>query len=330
MSDRRPDHERGDLTAGDNSPGAKDTMRAWRERNRDHLRAYNAAWRERNLERARELNRLSMRRQSQKKKREEEKRERRRAYAREWYARNRERYGKQQQASRARRKAEDPEAFRAMATARMKRWRDKNREAYNQSVRDRRRENPGSRAESSRRYYEKNREQILERARQRYAANHETARAKANAYEARERRRREVGLPPNRLHAVRPTERDANQRAADEFFSRTFDRSAISNMRLGSKEPTPPGLIAAWKRDCLRARAAHHQATTEPATPPSLRDELRIARLAAIAAEDARLDAIGRAVNARLRNQHGSAALLPDPAAPHHSGSTPNSPHIAR
>lgn len=306
------------------------TNKAWRERNREHVRAERKAWREANLERFRELNRLSAHRQHLRHKRASARRERKRATAREYYATNRDRILAQHKAGRVRRQKADPERYRAIANAATRRWREGHREALNRTQRDRRQANPQATVESSRRYYEKNREQILQRKRERYAANHEQARAKANAYYAREARRRTTGLPPRRLHSVSRADRVANVEAAAEFFSRTYDRWAIFNMLLGSKEPTPPQLIAAWKRDCLRARAAHHQATEEPATPPSAREELRIARLAAKAAEDARLDTIGRAVNARLRNERRRAALQPDPSAPHQAGSTPNSPHIAR
>lgn len=305
------------------------TNRAWRDRNRDHVRAEGRRWREENLEKARELNRLSMQRQSRKHKRETARRERKRTYARNYYASNRDRILAQHKEARVRSKAADPDRYREMAYARTLRWRDSHRETLNQTQRDRRQANPGAAADASRRYYEKNREQVLQRKRERYAANHAQARAKANAYYTREARRRKAGLPPRRLHPVSRADRVANGVAADEFFSRTYSGRALNEMLLGSKQPTPPELLAAWKRDCLRARAAHHQATAEPATPPSARDELRIARLAAKAAEDARLDAIGRAVNARLRHER-VAALLPDPTAPHQAGASPNSPHLAR
>lgn len=302
-------------------------MRAWRERNRDHVRAQKAAWLEANRDHARAYNRLQMRRYSQKKKREAEKRERRREYAREWYARNRERYAQQQKESRARRKAEDPERFRAMANARMKRWRDKNRDAYNKGVRDRRRAEPGSRAESSRRYYEKNREQILERARQRYAANHETARAKANAYQARERRRRDAGLPPRRLHSIRPAERDMNQRDADDFFARAYTGEELKVMRTALA--TPPELYAAWQRECSRARAAHRRATDPDVIVH--RSEARQRAEAARelvrqnrSAEDARLDAIAHDINDRLRLSPRRRSAVD--SAPHQSPAGPAGP----
>lgn len=305
------------------------TNKAWPERNRDHVRAQRKAWREANPERSRELNRLSMRRQHRKRTREAARRERKRAIARNYYERNRERILAQHKVGRVRRQAADPERYREMAYARTRRWRDSHRETLNQTQRDRRQANPGAAADASRRYYEKNREQVLQRKRERYAANHDQARAKANAYYTREARRRKAGLPPRRLHPVSRADRVANGVAADEFFSRTYSGRALNEMLLGSKQPTPPELLAAWKRDCLRARAAHQQATAEPATPPSARDELRIARLAAKAAEDARLDAVGRTVNARLRHER-AAALLPDPTAPHQVGASPNSPHLAR
>lgn len=306
------------------------TNRAWRERNRDHVRAERKAWREANLEHARELNRLSMRRQHQRQKREVARRDRKRANARTYYEANRDRILAQHKAARVRRQAADPTRYREIANAATRRWRDGHREALNQTQRDRRKANPQATVEHSRRYYEKNREQILQRKRERYAANHEQARAKANAYYAREARRRNTGLPPRRLHNVSRADRVANAIAADEFFSRTYDRWAVNDMLLGSMEPTPPQLIAAWKRDCLRARAAHKQAISEAPAPPSVADELRRARAAEKAAEDARWDAIAKEVNARLRLERNRAFGPADPMAPHQCGVAPNHAHIHR
>jgi hypothetical protein len=306
------------------------TNRAWRERNSDHVRAERKAWRAANPERFRELNRLSMRRQHERHKREAARRDRKRAAARTYYEANRDRILAQHRAGRVRRQAADPTRYREIANAATRRWRDGHREALNRTQRDRRHANPEATVEHSRRYYEKNREQILQRKRERYAANHEQARAKANAYYSREARRRTAGLPPRRLHTVSQTHRVANVDAADEFFSRTYDRRAVYDMLLGSVEPTPPQLIAAWKRDCLRARAAHKQATSEPPAPPSAADELRRARAAEKPAEDARLDAIAKEVNARLRLERSRASGWADPMAPHQCGAAPNYPQIHR
>jgi hypothetical protein len=306
------------------------TQRAWRERNRDHARAERKAWREANPERFRELNRLSMRRQHQRHKREAARRDRKRVAARTYYENNRDRIRAQQKAGRVRRQAADPTRYREIANAATRRWRDGHREALNRTQRYRRHANPQATVEHSRRYYEKNRDQILQRKRERYAANHEQARAKANAYYAREARRRTAGLPPRRLHTVSRADRVANALAADEFFSRTYGRRAVNDMLLGSMEPTPLQLIAAWKRDCLRARAAHKQATSEPSAPPSAADELRRARAAEKAAEDARLDAIAKQVNARLRYERSRASGWADQTGPHQCGAAPNYPQIHR
>lgn len=301
-------------------------MREWRARNRERLREYNVAWREANRERAREANRLWMRNQTVRKRRAAAQNERRREYQRDWYARNRDRVGRQQKEARARLREQDPDRYHAMANARQKRWRDKNRDVQNARLRDRRREAPGSRAEASRRYYEKNREQILARARARYAADPKRARAKVNDYRARERRRLDAGLPPRRLHPVRPSERDENQRAADTFFARARADEEISEMR--AVLATPPEFLAAWARDCSRARAAHRRATDPDVAAykadAQLRRQLAGGREDRQEDEDARLDAIARTINDRLRRtpRHPPDA---DVTRPHSAPGSPSS-----
>lgn len=294
-------------------------MRAWRERNRERVRESNLAWKAANPDRARELNRLSMHRQHLRKKREAAKRERRKVYARGWYERNRERVLEQQRVARARRKAENPERYRAMANARQQRWRDSHRDEQNQRLRDHRLDNPASRIGTERRYYEKNREQILERARARYAANPEEARARAKQYRSRERRRRQLGLPPPRRHVVRPRERDENQRNADDFFARSYTRQEVNDA--ATALATPPDLLAAWKRDCARARAAYRLVTDPEVAEYKSESRRRVEAARELlrrrqAAEEARMDAIARDVNDRLRRVPRRPTPA-DPTLPH-------------
>ncbi|MGN8552093.1 UNVERIFIED_CONTAM: hypothetical protein OHV15_05875 [Microbacterium sp. SLM126] len=178
---------------------------------------------------------------------------------------------------------------------------------------------PARGSDTERKYYEKNREQILERARARYAANPEEARARAKQYRSRERRRRELGLPPPRRHVVRPRERDENQRNADEFFARSYTRQEVSDAVAALA--TPPDLLAAWKRDCARARAAHRRATDPEVADYKSESRRRVEAARELlrrrqAAEEARMDAIARDVNDRLRGVPRRPTPA-DPTLPH-------------
>ena len=81
---------------------------------------------------------------------------------------------------------------------------------------------------------------------------------RSRAWRDREKRRREVGLPARRIHRTRREERFANTAAADAFFDRSWtDAELVQALK---SIATPPEVWAAWKRDCLRARAAYHLA----------------------------------------------------------------------
>jgi hypothetical protein len=85
--------------------------------------------------------------------------------------------------------------------------------------------------------------------------------------------------------------------------------------RLRKELGTPPQVIAAWMRDCKRARAAHQFAEEQ-----EMRRRLGIQppRPTPKQIEEARLDAIAKEVNQRLRSTEPPRRVHHlDPTAPH-------------
>ena len=256
--------------------------------------------------------------------RERQRREDRRAYAREYYANNREQLLEYNRRNRAERRERDPDRYRALNRATAKRWRDRHKDVENAKQRAKYHRNPQPELERRARYYAEHAEEIKAKRRERYAADKEKARARQQALRDREKRRRDAGLPVRRLHPVDPASIRAHAEAADEFFARP--RSGADMQRIRDQDlPTPPEWMETWQRDCRRARAAYHLAEQReelarlqkeldrPRPGPKPRP-----RLTAQQIEEARLDAIGRRVNDRLRRREPhSRAQDRDPAAPH-------------
>lgn len=255
--------------------------------------------------------------------REKQHRDARRQYSRDYYAAHREEYLEYQRKYREKKRAEDPDAFREAKRQASKRWRDTHREEFRASKRAKYREDPEKHRELQRAFYAANAEKIRARRREYYAQNKEKQNARQRVWREREKRRRKAGLPPRRVRRVPRDERVANRAAADEFFARTWTKQELAQAR--KSIATPPELFAAWKRDCLRARAAFHLAAQKeelerlqkelgrkkPGPKPKPRPTPE--QLA-----EARLDAIGRAVNDRLRHRERPRRTHHlDPAAPH-------------
>lgn len=255
--------------------------------------------------------------------REKHAREARRQYQRDYYAQHREEQLEYQRQYRAAQREKDPEAYRDRKRARAKRWRDKHREEVNARIREKYRADPEKHRQRRREAYAQNPEEQRARRRAYYAANKEKQLAAQQRWRDREKRRIQAGLPVRRLHRLGKDERFANTAAADEFFARQWTDAELK-VALRSIA-TPAELWAAWKRDCLKARAAHHLATQKEELA-RLEKELARARPGPKPkprptpeeVEEARLDAIGRQVNERLR--HRDPPRHPhhlDPAAPH-------------
>lgn len=250
-------------------------------------------------------------------------REARRQYQRDYYAQHREEQLEYQRQYRAAQRAKDPDAYREGKRARTQRWRDTHRDEVNARLREKYRADPEKHRQRRREAYAQNPEEQRARRRAYYAANKEKQHATQQRWRDREKRRIEAGLPVRRIHRVARDERFANVAAADEFFARVW---TDAELRIALRSiATPTELWAEWKRDCLRARAAHHLATQREELA---RLEMELARVrpgpkpqprrTVQEIEEARLDAIGRQINERLR--HRELPRRPhhlDPAAPH-------------
>lgn len=304
-------------------------MNAWREQNKDHVREYNRRWNAEHPDRVRELNRESARRATQRQRQVRERKERDRRY----YIDNAERIRENSRAWRAARAAEDPEGFRQARSAQRREWWKRRprelRERDALAARDRG-DAPAAR-ERSRAYYQRNADRINAAKREHLREHPEKRREYQQRWREKERARKAAGLPPRTLHRTTPAERAANRTAADAFFTKVYPASQIQQMRNGP--PTPPELLAQWNRESRRARATHLLAEQT-----ELRDRLvnemppadRAAKMAE-EREQARLDAIGRAVNDRLR--HRDPPRQPhhlDPAAPHPMLQHPNGTGLHR
>jgi hypothetical protein len=310
-----------------------EVQRAWRERNAEHVRAYRAAYnaehRDEVLAKKREYMRAYQARQTQERRRRRAKR----ASSKKYYEAHKQEHHEYTRQWRARKLAEDPVAYRAARAASRRRWWDAHKDEYNAKLRARRQENPEVHRAANRAYYATHAEQLKAQKRAYYAAHKEEILARNRAWKQREKRRLEAGLPPRRIRTTPSAERRANDAAAaDDFFRRPRSREEIAAIRLATAAtvegllPTPVELVAAFERDSTRARIEHALATDFSYADRRRVSEARrhlgeqhASRLAErTALEEARLDAIGREVNERLRHKDPPRRRHHlDPAAPH-------------
>lgn len=301
------------VTSGRDSEKAR--LKRWKEAHPDKVKEYRDRYRARHLEQLRATNREQERARQARLRNEKQRSERRRSYAREWYANNRDQYLQYQREYRAAQRSADPEKYREAVRARNKRWRDNHRERENAKLRAKYRDDPDLKVKRAANYYKTHTDEVRARRRAYYAANRERERATQDRYRARQKFYREAGLPPRGVHRTPREERVANTAAADEFFSRA--RTEEQRRALRRELRTPPELLAAWMQDCKRARAAHHLAE-EKEMRARLGQELVQKPPTPQEIEEARLDAIGKEVNDRLRPKTPSRrAHHLDPAAPH-------------
>ncbi len=255
--------------------------------------------------------------------RKEQLKERRREYAREYYAAHRDEYLDYQRQYRAEERDKDPEAYRAAKRERNQRWRDSHKDQVNARLRDKYRDNAEKHRERRREYYAAHAEEQRARRREYYARNREKQNAAHRAWQSREKRRRDAGLPPRRIHRTSREDRMANRYAADVFFSRVRSSDEIA-AAMKSIE-TPPEVWAAWKRDCLRARAAYALEEDKEELERLQKELARVKpgpkpkpRPTPSEIEEARIDAVARAINERLRHREAPRRTHHlDPAAPH-------------
>lgn len=271
---------------------------AYRERNRERLAKAVREWKDANPDRARQHNRESMRRAAERKAAAEQ----RRARGRAWYAQHR-----AQERARARAYRRDhPERVReyrrryierhpdrAATAARQasQAWRDRNPDATRRQQRDAARKRRDDDPDGYRRWYQQNLEQ--QRARGRQASRLRT-------------RLTQLGLPPRQMHRVYANEKRANEKVADEFFTRR--RTAVQKQALrreldpvahtrvailaardritGAAPPAPPGDLL---RDATIERERQAWLHALPTLVGGYEDRHR-ARIA----EEVRMDSIAR------------------------------------
>jgi len=245
----------------------------------------------------------------------------RRRYARDYYARNREKLLEDQRRHRAAQRERDPERYQQLKRERTKRWYHKHREEQNAKQRAKYHQDPEAAKQRRARHYAEHAEEIKAARRKQYAANREREVEWQQARRDQEKRRRNAGLPPSRLHRVSAPERAANDAAADAFFAQRWPSWHLDRLKYGP--PTPPELIAAFKRESKRARAAYFL-SQQGEVLERLQKELRRARprstsqLTPFQLRAQHQEAIGKAINDRLRYRE-------PPRRPHHND--PAAPH---
>lgn len=280
-------------------------LKQWKQANPDKVKRYRD---DRGSEASKARRRERDRARRDKERADEERRAAARARARDWYAENRERHLEAQRQYRAAQRAADPDSFRLAKRERNKRWRDGHRDRENAKLREKYRADPEQKRVGAARYYENHAEQVKARRREYYALNRDAQLEKQRVWRAREKRRLDAGLPAYRVHRTAKAERDANRFAATMFFTRSRTTAEIETM-LGELG-TPVELLAAFQRDCARARAEYRHSTAPGRSKPTARSDASVAR----EREDERLDAIARAINDQLRHSPRSAPRASDDA----------------
>jgi hypothetical protein len=189
------------------------TRRKWVDANRDRVREYNRQWRADNLERARELNRNSARRAVLRAKKEAELRANARERAKRW-------------------RQSHLDAVRIYQAQWVEQNRQKVRGYYNdyyRTHRDEVRERAAARRDADPEPMKRARKAWAERNKGRLAELQRTRRSDPSVYKAQleanaaarrlNRRLRNAGLPPKRLHPATAAEQRANAQNAEIYFS---------------------------------------------------------------------------------------------------------------
>ena len=305
----------------------------YRELTRNRRRELQAAYKERNREHVRTYNREYMRAQAQRRRAEEEKHARRAEQSRQYYAANKDKWVGYSRAYVARQRAEDPDGFRERRRANNAADYQRHREERLAAKRDAHRDNPDARRAAARDYYERHKDEVKAKSRDRYQANKERAKTAAAAWRRREKNRQQGGLPTERLHGTSSAERAENRASATAFF--TTPRTPEQIARLKEECAVSTAMIAAWERDCQRARADVYLAgqptighkfvdpTDKEVFRRIAREREQARRDAAQAAEDARLDEIARNVNDTLRHTPRLPNRRPAALGPHAGPATP-------
>lgn len=312
--------------------------RRYREEHPEQAAAWSLKYREKHREEVNQGERERKRRRREKQKRDAQQRERRREYTRRYAETHREVNRERQRAYLARRFQEDPVGFRQHRNALQREWYARHKEEVKAKARDAYRTDQRAASEQARRYYERHADEIKQRRRQSYQQDPEKVLAYNREWKARERRRKAAGVPPRRIHRVKPAERDRNSAAADEFFARA--RTPEEARAIRAERITPQEVREREARDAVRARAVDFERNAEVR---ARRQEERRRQQAALRAqilrelaeagtteEERRMDEIGRAINAQRRSRPQRRTHHNDPAAPHTQGSAPHTGGLSR
>jgi hypothetical protein len=264
--------------------------RAYRVEHAEEIAEYKRKWREENRERDLAGKREYMRRKAAEKRELEERRARKAEYARERYLHDIEASRTRARELAARRRAENPEGQREAHRRRNQAWRERHKAEIAEKRRAEHQGEPERKRVAARRYYERHAEQRKEYSRRHYAEHRDELLAKQRDRHRRLRRRTSLGLPARRLHRITPEERREHARAAEAFFTQQWTPDMVERLR--DELRTPPALIAAWQRECARTRADQY-ALLHPETRADTDHRAQT--------EEARMDAIAREINNRLR-----------------------------
>lgn len=263
--------------------------RRWREKNQDHIRAYRQQYNDEHREYVTRYERNRLRRR----KAEAVAADERRRKARAAYAANREHRLAQQAMNNRAREARDPKRYKALRAATAARFNKAHREELTDRQRRDRLRKPEKVAEYNKTYKQRNAAAVRAHAREYYQANKDEINARARHKRALAIRRREAGLPETKLRRRAQGERAANILAADAFFARIWSQRELRHIQ---------------HREAWRLMASLHQAQSREldalaAPQPREPTEREL--------EDARLDAIARHINNRLRTPHHASPIAP-------------------
>lgn len=273
MSDQRSDRKRA-------------RRAAYYAEHRDEQLTASRVWKAANPDRAREHNRVSMRRAYQRRKAAE----RRRQAARERYAANRDR------------ERERSRQYRINNPDRMREYKQRFRERHPERVAEQnRRSNRAWRDRNADRLRETNKDRATVRRqedpdayRRWYAANREQQRARGREASRLRSRLKKLGLPPRRIHRVYAADKRANAAAADAFFTRPpartgpvitgGDPAALHPERLDARRRVMEKMTAGYAKrraaDAALLRLPGHVETHRARHGVRVREEVRMDSIA--------------------------------------------------
>lgn len=286
--------EQGQRVASKNPPTAgRDKRRSeeQRERKRQYREKYKAA----HPERARRQHLESQRRNRERMRAEHARRAKERERVREWKAKHPERVRERRQVW----NAQNPDRVREHK----RNYYQRNREARQAAARDqnaRRRQDPAER-EKARRYQAEHREQrnVRQNARRSTPKAREKHNREQNERRRRERRRRELGLPPRPMHRATMNERARNAAAAEKFFTRKRSPRELRQLAEEVAEVRMESALASEVRWQAALEAQIRADAKKPALIAAIVNRLLDTPEGIRLKEEVRMDSIARALRGK-------------------------------